>query len=93
MILENACVRAAAVSALARFGALVDELTSNILVLLCRCEMDSDDEVRDRAAYYRCILENQDRNLSSHFILNEFQVSFRPSSCLVIFLAYEPSDL
>ncbi|CAG0894487.1 unnamed protein product [Darwinula stevensoni] len=73
VILENACVRAAAVSALARFGALVDELTTNILVLLCRCEMDSDDEVRDRAAYYRCILENQDRSLSSHFILNEFQ--------------------
>jgi hypothetical protein len=36
VILENATVRAAAVSALARFGALCDDLLPNILVLLSR---------------------------------------------------------
>lgn len=36
VILENATVRAAAVSALARFGALCDDLLPNILVLLAR---------------------------------------------------------
>ncbi len=46
VILENATVRAAAVSALARFGALCDDLLPNILVLLSRCMMDGDDEVR-----------------------------------------------
>ncbi len=45
VILENATVRAAAVSALARFGALCDDLLPNILVLLTRCTMDGDDEV------------------------------------------------
>lgn len=48
VLLENATVRAAAVSALARFGALCDDLLPNVLVLLSRCQMDADDEVRDR---------------------------------------------
>ena len=46
-------VRAAAVSALARFGALCDDLLPNILVLLGRCQLDNDDEVRDRATYFK----------------------------------------
>ncbi|GAB2267303.1 hypothetical protein Dimus_002289 [Dionaea muscipula] len=49
VILENATVRAAAVSTLARFGNEVDQLKPRILVLLRRCLFDSDDEVRDRA--------------------------------------------
>ncbi|KAF2305901.1 hypothetical protein GH714_008780 [Hevea brasiliensis] len=50
--LENATVRAAAVSTLAKFGALVDPLKPRIFVLLRRCLFDSDDEVRDRATLY-----------------------------------------
>jgi coatomer protein complex subunit gamma len=75
VILENATVRAAAVSALARFGALCDDLLPNILVLLSRCQMDSDDEVRDRATYFKAILEQQQQQLNSQFILNSLQVS------------------
>jgi len=75
VILENATVRAAAVSALARFGALCDDLLPNILVLLARCQLDSDDEVRDRATYFRMILEQHHHNLNSQFILNGLQVS------------------
>ncbi|CAI0438064.1 unnamed protein product [Linum tenue] len=50
--LENATVRAAAVSTLAKFGAMVDALKPRIFVLLRRCLFDSDDEVRDRATLY-----------------------------------------
>jgi hypothetical protein len=46
IILENATVRAAAVSALASFGARVPELTGRVAVLLKRALYDNDDEVR-----------------------------------------------
>lgn len=52
VILENATVRAAAVSALARMGAACPELKPRILVLLRRTLHDTDDEVRDRATLY-----------------------------------------
>ncbi|WFD31302.1 coatomer subunit gamma [Malassezia sp. CBS 17886] len=50
VILENAIVRAAAVSSLAKFGAEVPGLSERIRVILRRCLDDIDDEVRDRAA-------------------------------------------
>uniref|UniRef100_A0A0C9S951 Coatomer subunit gamma n=2 Tax=Spermatophyta TaxID=58024 RepID=A0A0C9S951_9CONI len=52
VILENATVRASAVSALAKFGALVEPLKPRIFILLRRCLYDNDDEVRDRATLY-----------------------------------------
>ncbi|KAH7294192.1 hypothetical protein KP509_28G060100 [Ceratopteris richardii] len=58
VILENATVRASAVSALAKFGALVEPLKPRILVLLRRCLYDNDDEVRDRATLYLNALES-----------------------------------
>jgi len=75
VLLENATVRAAAVSALARFGALCDDLLPNVLVLLSRCQMDADDEVRDRATYFRCVLEQHEASLTSQYILNSLTVS------------------
>merc|ERR1712121_190280 len=74
VLLENATVRAGAVSALARFGALCDDLLPNVLVLLTRCQMDSDDEVRDRATYFKPILEQHEASLNSQYILNGIQV-------------------
>ncbi|CAA0830904.1 Coatomer subunit gamma [Striga hermonthica] len=52
VILENATVRASAVSTLAKFGAVVESLKPRIFILLRRCLYDNDDEVRDRATLY-----------------------------------------
>ncbi|KAJ3473723.1 hypothetical protein NLI96_g12856 [Meripilus lineatus] len=54
VVLENATVRAAAVSSLAKFGLNGNDvgLSKSINVLLNRCLDDVDDEVRDRAALY-----------------------------------------
>jgi len=75
VLLENATVRAAAISAMARFGALCDDLLPNVLVLLSRCQMDADDEVRDRATYFKAILEQHEASLNSQYILNSLSVS------------------
>lgn len=61
VVLENAVVRAAAVSSLAKFGVCVGDpaVNKSINVLLKRCLDDVDDEVRDRAALYLRVL-NED---------------------------------
>lgn len=59
---------------MAQFGALCPDLLENIVVLLARCQMDSDDEVRDRATYYISILTLLDRTLYSDYILDPIQV-------------------
>lgn len=76
VILENPVVRAAAVTALSQFGASCPALIKNILVLLGRCQMDPDDEVRDRATYYLNILESAKNDLYKNFIIE------RPSCSL-----------
>eukprot|EP00897_Mesotaenium_endlicherianum_P003909 jgi/Mesen1/3546/ME000198S02746 len=57
VILENATVRASAVSTLAKFGAASETLKPRIVVLLRRCLYDNDDEVRDRATLYLNVLD------------------------------------
>lgn len=57
IILENATVRAAALSALAKFAVACIDLRPRIVVLLKRALYDSDDEVRDRATLYLAELE------------------------------------
>jgi coatomer subunit gamma len=54
LILENATVRAAAVSALSRFAGsdATPELRRSVAILLKQSLMDSDDEVRDRATFF-----------------------------------------
>ncbi|XP_055336961.1 coatomer subunit gamma-2-like [Paramacrobiotus metropolitanus] len=75
VILENAPVRAAAVTAMAKFAAFNEELRANIMVLLKRCMMDQDDEVRDRATYYFYVLDSHQTALYNHYILGALQVS------------------
>uniref|UniRef100_A0A6I8SY26 Coatomer subunit gamma n=1 Tax=Xenopus tropicalis TaxID=8364 RepID=A0A6I8SY26_XENTR len=75
VILENEEVRAGAVSALAKFGAQNEDMLPSILVLLRRCVMDDDNEVRDRATFYLSILEHRQKALNSTYILNGLTVS------------------
>lgn len=67
VILENANVRASAVSALARFGVALPSLRPRIAILLQRCLHDNDDEVRDRATFFLNILE-RDQELAQQLI-------------------------
>mmetsp|Transcript_17275 Transcript_17275/g.55076 ORF Transcript_17275/g.55076 Transcript_17275/m.55076 type:complete len:917 (+) Transcript_17275:37-2787(+) len=60
VVLENATVRASAVSALAKFGISIAYLRPSITVLLQRCLYDNDDEVRDRAIFFVTLLTGLD---------------------------------
>ncbi|KAG7272282.1 hypothetical protein CRUP_018580 [Coryphaenoides rupestris] len=70
VVLESEAVRAAAVSALAKFGAQNDDLLPSVLVLMQRCMMDSDDEVRDRATFYMNVLQQKQKALTLPYIFN-----------------------
>lgn len=69
VILENATVRAAAVSALASFAEHCPDLRDRILVLLTRCLDDPEDEVRDRAILYLKLIGNDE--LCNKYLDNE----------------------
>lgn len=60
VILEGSPVRAAAMSALAKFATRIPDARESVVILLRRCVLDDDDEVRDRATQYLCALEAQD---------------------------------
>ncbi|KAL8924829.1 MAG: hypothetical protein Q9172_002493 [Xanthocarpia lactea] len=76
VVLENAIVRAAAVTALAKFGVgqKDSEVKSSVTVLLTRCLDDTDDEVRDRAAL-NLRLMNEDDEMATRFIKNDSMFS------------------
>jgi coatomer protein complex subunit gamma len=57
VMLENSSVRAAAVSALAKFAASCPSLRPSLLTLLKRSLEDEDDETRDRTTIYVTIVE------------------------------------
>lgn len=57
VILENSSVRAAAVSALAKFAAQCPSLRTSIMTLLKRSLNDEDDETRDRATLCVSVIE------------------------------------
>uniref|UniRef100_A0A3P9APM8 Coatomer subunit gamma n=1 Tax=Esox lucius TaxID=8010 RepID=A0A3P9APM8_ESOLU len=75
VVLESEAVRAAAVSALAKFGAQNDDLLPSVLVLMQRCMMDSDDEVRDRATFYMNVLQQKQKALNAAYVFNGLSVS------------------
>lgn len=71
VVLENATVRAAAVTALAKFGVgqKDPDLKKSVEVLLTRCLDDTDDEVRDRAAFNLRLMKEEDE-MAQRFIKN-----------------------
>lgn len=68
-------VRAAAITTLAKFGASCQKLRSCVEVLLKRCLLDSDDEVRDRATFYLGLMRNGQPKALSNYILDALKVS------------------
>lgn len=73
LTLESANVRAAALSALARFALGLPSLRPSISILLSRCLHDTDDEVRDRATLYLRLLD-KDQELAQQLILDSLPV-------------------
>ncbi|XP_066452260.1 coatomer subunit gamma-1 [Eleutherodactylus coqui] len=92
VILENEEVRAGAVSALAKFGAQNEDMLPSVLVLLRRCVMDDDNEVRDRATFYLNILEQRQKALNSSYILNGLTVSIPGLERALHQYTLEPSE-
>ncbi len=76
VVLENALVRAAAVTALAKFGVSQKdpEVKRSVTVLLTRCLDDTDDEVRDRAALNLRLMQEEDE-VAERFIKNDSMFS------------------
>ncbi|KAL9114943.1 MAG: hypothetical protein Q9227_001186 [Pyrenula ochraceoflavens] len=76
VVLENALVRAAAVTALAKFGVgqKNPEVKRSVTVLLSRCLDDTDDEVRDRAAL-NLRLMSEEEEVAERFIKNDSMYS------------------
>ena len=76
VVLENALVRAAAVTALAKFGVgqKDPEVKLSVTVLLTRCLDDTDDEVRDRAALNLRLMQEDDE-MAERFIKNDSMFS------------------
>ncbi|KAI4147793.1 MAG: hypothetical protein LQ340_005385 [Diploschistes diacapsis] len=76
VVLENALVRAAAVTALAKFGVgqKDPEVKRSVTVLLTRCLDDTDDEVRDRAAFNLRLMQEEDE-VANLFIKNDSMFS------------------
>ncbi|PKS12126.1 hypothetical protein jhhlp_001424 [Lomentospora prolificans] len=73
VVLENAIVRAAAVTALAKFGVgqKDPEVKKSVSVLLTRCLDDVDDEVRDRAALNLSLMKDEEDELADKFIKSD----------------------
>lgn len=76
VVLENALVRASAVTALAKFGVgqKDPDVKRSVTVLLTRCLDDVDDEVRDRAALNLRLMSEEDE-VAERFIKNDSMYS------------------
>lgn len=92
VILENPAVRAAAISALAKFGAQCEQLLPSVLVLLERSQFDQDDEVRDRATFYLSVLKQHQKSLNLAYIINGLQVSIKGLERALQDYSQEPTD-
>lgn len=49
---------------------MLSKTSCDVVLLLFRCLLDTDDEVRDRATFYVNILKEKEKALSSGYILN-----------------------
>ncbi|KAF6754279.1 coatomer subunit gamma [Ephemerocybe angulata] len=91
VVLENATVRAAAVTSLAKFGVNSAEvgLKRSISVLLRRCLDDVDDEVRDRAALYLKVFK--EKPLADAYVKEESVFSLAALEAKLVAYVKDPS--
>ncbi|EGD80432.1 coatomer protein complex [Salpingoeca rosetta] len=76
LILENSVVRAAAVDALTKFGQHCEGVRQSVVIILRRCMLDSDDEVRDRVMFALSILEGGPAADITHMMLTESETEY-----------------
>ncbi|KRX81091.1 Coatomer subunit gamma-2 [Trichinella sp. T6] len=74
VLLEPPPVRAVAVTAMAKFG-VCQSLRADVVTLLQRCLLDSDDEVRDRATFYSVLFSTNNLKLYDELITGNLNVS------------------
>ncbi|KRY75928.1 Coatomer subunit gamma-2, partial [Trichinella pseudospiralis] len=74
VLLEPPPVRAVAVTAMAKFG-VCQSLRADVVTLLQRCLLDSDDEVRDRATFYSVLFSTNNLKLYEELITGGLDVS------------------
>jgi coatomer protein complex subunit gamma len=67
IVLENAVIRAAAVSSLGTMGYKIKQLREQIVILLKNCLNDDDDEVRERVLFYVGLLNYPPEDEDEHF--------------------------
>lgn len=91
VVLENATVRAAAVTSLAKFGVNSPEpsLKRSITVLLNRCLDDVDDEVRDRAALF--LKAFKEKPLADAYVKEESVFSLAALEAKLVAYVKDPS--
>ncbi|KAF9245682.1 coatomer subunit gamma [Melanogaster broomeanus] len=91
VVLENATVRAAAVSSLAKFGvnAVDPGLRRSIGILLNRCLDDVDDEVRDRAAMFLKVFK--EKPLADAYVKEESVFSLAALESKLVAYISDPS--
>ncbi|KAJ3731884.1 coatomer subunit gamma [Lentinula guzmanii] len=91
VVLENATVRAAAVTSLAKFGINSSDagLQKSINVLLNRCLDDVDDEVRDRAALY--LRTSKEESLAKAYVKEESVFSLTALESKLVAYVQDPN--
>ncbi|EGG23667.1 adaptin N-terminal domain-containing protein [Cavenderia fasciculata] len=69
--LDSGTIRAAAVTSMAKFGLLNEQMKHKVELLIQRCLFDEDDEVRDRATLYLRLFKENNEKLLSQLLLED----------------------
>ncbi|EGC39052.1 hypothetical protein DICPUDRAFT_45443 [Dictyostelium purpureum] len=74
VLLDSGIIRAAAVTSIAKFGLLYEPMRDKVIILLQRCLLDEDDEVRDRAILYLRLFKEDDIHYLSKILMDDVPV-------------------
>ncbi|KYQ91694.1 adaptin N-terminal domain-containing protein [Tieghemostelium lacteum] len=74
VLLDSGIIRAAAVTSIAKFGLLYEPMKEKIMILLKRCLLDEDDEVRDRATLYLSLFKEDNKRVLERVLIDDLPV-------------------